>query len=125
MKSSVQTTYGYHKELVSKETSTIRPLRERRSPIKAAHFPQMAQNSNLECQDSNPDYPPNLINCSLYHCRAYPENVSKIQNLVSNGWIFNWAISMVIQIVTKISSLVPFTTPDPSIKFHCNPFITF
>ena len=31
---------------------------------------------------------------------------------------------MVIWIATKIKSLVPFTTLDPSIKFQSNPFIT-
>ena len=31
---------------------------------------------------------------------------------------------MVIRIVNKIQSLIPFTTPGSSIKFHRNLFIT-
>ena len=40
-----------------------------------------------------------------------------------NGWSFDWVVSMVIWITTKILSPVPFVTPVPSIKFHHDLFI--
>ena len=70
--------------------------------------------------------PKHSINYSFYHCRAILKISSKFaHNLLTNCRISNWAVSIVIQIATQIESLVPFTTPNPSIKFHCNLFITF
>ena len=73
--------------------------------------------------------PHNIINCSLHNGRAILKFSSKsVQNLLSNGWISGWAVSMVrhgmVQITTKIWSLVPFSTPYPSITLHRNLFIT-
>ena len=66
-----------------------------------------------------------ISNCSLCHCRAILTISSKSAYMqLSNGQISDWAISVVIWIATKIYSLVPFTIPDPSIKFYCNQFIT-
>ena len=45
-------------------------------------------------------------------------------NLLSNDQISNWAVSMMIEIVTK-SSHISFTTPVSSIKFHQNLFIIY
>ena len=74
-----------------------------------------AQIRDLESQ--YPDHSKNLINCSLYCCRAILTIASKCNhNLLSNGRISNWAVSMMIWIATKIKSLVVFVTPDPSIK---------
>ena len=51
-----------------------------------------------------------LIDFSLYHCRAILKFSSKsAYNLLYNGWISNWTISMVIQITTRMKSLVPFS----------------
>ena len=46
-------------------------------------------------------------------------------NLLTNCWISDWAVSMVIWFATRILSPVPFTTLDSSIKCHHNPLITF
>ena len=70
--------------------------------------------------------PPKIITVSMCDCRTILKYSSKSdRNLLSNGLISDWAVSMhmVIQIATQIQSLVPFTTPDPSRKFHCNPLI--
>ena len=62
----------------------------------------------------------------LFLCTANLKISSKsASKLLSNGQIFNWTVSIVIWITTKIQSLVTFTTPDPSVKCHCNPLVTF
>ena len=64
-----------------------------------------------------------LLRVSLQSC---PENVIKsVHNLLNNCWISDWTVNMVILIATKIWSLIPFTTLDPSIKFYRNLLITF
>ena len=46
---------------------------------------------------------PKLINYSFYRCRAILKLSSKsVHNLLSNGQIFDWAVSMVIQTTIKI-----------------------
>ena len=58
---------------------------------------------DLESQLGDPDHPQNLINCSPYHCRAIPKISSKsTNNLLSNGQISHWTLSIVIRITTKI-----------------------
>ena len=107
--------------------------REQTSLAEAAHYPPplpprpwIALIPNLESQRGDTDYAPppppkkKKINCSLHHGRAIVEIGSKcIHNLLSNGGVSDWAVS-IVQIATKIQS--PRT---PSIKFHRNPFITF
>ena len=69
----------------------------------AAHYPHIARIHDLDSQHCDPDHPKNLINCSLYHCRAILKILSKSShNLLSNGWIADWAVRMVIWIATKM-----------------------
>ena len=91
--------------------------------VQAAHYLHIARILDLKNQHGDQDHPKYLINCSLHHCRAILKfSLQSVHNLLSNSRILDWAVNIVIQITTKIYSLVPFTTPDPFIKFHCNPF---
>ena len=93
--------------------------------VKAAHYPDIAWINDLESQHGDPDHPKNLIKYSLYHCRRVLKILRKsTHNLLSNGRISDWTISMVIQFAIKFNH-VHFTTLDPSIEFHHNPLITF
>ena len=70
---------------------------------KAAYYLHNAWIPDLESQHGDPGHPQNLINCSLYHCRAFLKISSKsAHNMLSNGQISDWAVSMVIWITTKI-----------------------
>ena len=55
------------------------------SLAKAVHYPHIAWIPDLESRHSDPDHSKNLINCSLYHCRAILKISSNaIYNLLSN-----------------------------------------
>ena len=86
-----------------------------------------AQIHDLESQHGDSYHPKNLIN---FITAELSDSILKISsksshNLLSNDRISDWAVSMVIQIITKIKSLIPFATPDPNIKFHRNVHIFF
>ena len=103
-----------------------RALRAQTFLAKTAHNPHIAKIPDLESQHGDSDQLKNLISCSLYHCRVFLKISSKCaHNLLSNGWISNWTVSMVIRIATKnliTFFLLPWT---PKMKFHRNLFITF
>ena len=93
--------------------------------LATADYPRMALLPNLESQHGDLDHPKKLINCSLYHCRA------KLK-ISSNTLIVCWLMTGFRLGSQHIDPdhyqnliLVSFTTPDPSTKFHCNPFIKF
>ena len=67
------------------------------SLVKEAHYPHIAQSLNLESQHGDPDQPKIIINCPLYNCRAILNISSKsAHNLLSNGQISVWAVSLEI-----------------------------
>ena len=71
--------------------------------VEAVNYPHTAWIHDLASQHGDPDHPKNLINCSLYDCRAILKISSKsAYSLLSNGQIYDWAVSMMIQITTKI-----------------------
>ena len=72
------------------------------SLAKTAHYPHIAWIFELESRNGDPDHL-KIINYSLCHCRAILKISSKsAHNLFSNGQILALAVSMVIQITTKI-----------------------
>ena len=62
----------------------------------------IAWGPNLESQHGDLDHPQNLINCSLYHCKAVLKFSKSAHNLLSNDLISNLAVNMVIHIAAKI-----------------------
>ena len=65
----------------------------------------IAQIRDLKSQYGDPRHPKNAISY-IYHCRAIQKFSSKFaHNLLSNGQISTWAVSMVIQITPKINHL--------------------
>ena len=88
---------------------------------KVAHYAHIARIPDSESHHGDSDQPQILINRSLPHCKAILKiSLKYAHNFLSKGQISDWTVSMVIQIATKILSLVPFASPDPSIKFHRN-----
>ena len=70
---------------------------------KAAHYCHIVRILDLENQHGDLDHLKNLINCSLYHCRAILEILStSAHNVLSNGRISDWTASMVIRIATEL-----------------------
>ena len=70
---------------------------------KAAINLHIAQIHVLESQHGDPNHPQNVINCPLYHCRAILKfSFKSVHNLLRNGKISDWAVSMVIWIATII-----------------------
>ena len=75
---------------------------------KAAHYLHIAKIHSLESQpSSDAPSPPNIHRQSSYSKHSESANLH-------HG-----------QITNKIQSLIPVTTPDPSIEFHCKPFILY
>ena len=61
----------------------------------------------------------------LVSLQSYPQNFIPLRICcVSVGFPVGQS-AWWTRIATKIKSILPFTTPDPSIKFHLNMFITF
>ena len=80
--------------------------REYTSSAKAAHFPHTSQIPDLVSQHGESDYPKILIICSLYHCTTILNISAKsAHNLLGNGQINDWAISMVIWIAQTFHHL--------------------
>ena len=76
-------------------------------------------------QHGDPDHPKNSTNCSFHNCRAILKISSNFTpDLLSNSWISDCTVSMVIYITSTIWLLVSFATPDVSTKFYCSSFIT-
>ena len=66
-------------------------------------LPPTLTGRDLESLHSDSNHINNLINCSFYHCRAILKISSKsTRNLLSNGRISDWTISIVNRIATKI-----------------------
>ena len=65
--------------------------------------PHITQIPRLKSQYGDSDHLQNLINCSLYHCKAILNISSKSAlSLLSNGPISSWTVSMVIWVSTKV-----------------------
>ena len=76
-------------------------------------------------QHGDPDITTNLVNSSLSNCRDILQIASKYAYiLLSNGRVSDWAVSMVIWIVTKCN-YVTFITSELSLRLHCKQLINF
>ena len=74
-------------QLLAGLTSSKSTQRSQTSLAMAAHYSPIAQIPDLESHHGDPDHPKNLINFSLYHCRAILKSLSQSDCNFFEEWL--------------------------------------